>query len=473
MSDNAPLLENAFDLEVEEGNYALGRIDGSVPAGLRGSYYLNGPARFSRGGQRYRHWLDGDGMVCALHFGQGGDDGVRFVNRYVRGTKFSAEEEAGKALFRTFGTAFEGDRLDRGIALVSPLNVSVYPYAGTLLAFGEQGLPWELDPLTLETRGVYTFGGRLNPISPFSAHAKVAAEGDLFNFGISFSATQPSLNFYHFAADGSMVFRKRLPLDWPCSTHDFTLSRAHAVFYLSPYVMDMQAMMGGGSTLIDALKWEPERGNCLLVAGRGDGEEKARLSLGQGFCLHLVNSFEEEGLLVIDVVELDRPVYDQYQVVPDLFTEVRRAQPVRYRVDLGRGEVVQRQGLDYRHMADFPSVDPRLAGGPCDDFWMLGIGHTEQEGRKFFDELVHLRWSTGGSAGLWRAPAGHYLGGEPVFVPNPDDAGGTVICQVFDAARRHSAFLLFDAFDIAAGPVATLHLESPVHLGFHTSFAAA
>ena len=216
-----------------------------------------------------------------------------------------------------------------------------------------------------------------------------------------------------------------------------------------------------------------QRGNCLLVAGRGDGEEKARLSLGQGFCLHLVNSFEEEGLLVVDVVELDRPVYDQYQVVPDLFTEVRRAQPVRYRVDLGRSEVVQRQGLDYLHMADFPSVDPRLAGGPCDDFWMLGIGHTEKEGRKFFDELVHLRWSAGGPAGLWRAPAGHYLGGEPVFVPNPDDAGGTVICQSFDAARRHSAFLLFDAFDIASGPVATLHLESPVHLGFHTSFVAA
>lgn len=473
MSDNAPLLERAFDLAIEEGDYSVGRIDGEVPAGLRGSYYLNGPARFGRGQQRYRHWLDGDGMVCALHFGHEGEKSVRFVNRYVRGAKFSAEDEADEALFRTFGTAFEGDRLDRGIALVSPLNVSVYAYAGTLLAFGEQGLPWELDPLTLETRGVYNFGGRLNPISPFSAHAKVGDDGGLFNFGISFSATQPMLNLYRFDAQGAMVFRKRLALDWPCSTHDFTLSQSYAVFYLSPYVMDMQAMMGG-ATLMEALKWEPERGNCLLVAGRDDGEEKARLSLGNGFCLHLVNSFEEEGLLVVDVVELDRPVYDQYQVVPDLFTEVRRAQPVRYRVDLGRGEVVSRAGLDYRHMADFPSVDPRLAGGPCDDFWMLGIAHTEKAGRKFFDELVHLRWSAGGPAGVWRAPAGHYLGGEPVFIPDPDDErGGTVVCQSFDAAQQHSAFLLFDAFDVAAGPVATLHLESPVHLGFHTSFSAA
>jgi hypothetical protein len=39
----------------------------------------------------------------------------------------------------------------RDLALASPVNVSVYPVAGRLLAFGEQGLPWELDPVTLET----------------------------------------------------------------------------------------------------------------------------------------------------------------------------------------------------------------------------------------------------------------------------------------------------------------------------------
>ena len=49
------------------------RVVGAVPPWLRGSYYLNGPARFSRGDLRYQHWLDGDGMVCALHFR---DDGV-------------------------------------------------------------------------------------------------------------------------------------------------------------------------------------------------------------------------------------------------------------------------------------------------------------------------------------------------------------------------------------------------------------
>jgi carotenoid cleavage dioxygenase-like enzyme len=46
-----------------------------------------------------------------------------------------------------------------------------------------------------------------------------------------------------------------------------------------------------------------------------------------------------------------------------------------------------------------------------------------------------------------------------------------VICQRFDAASGESAFLVFDAFDVAAGPVAVLSLDAPVHLGFHAFFA--
>ena len=63
-----------------------------------------------------------------------------------------------------------------------------------------------------------------------------------------------------------------------------------------------------------------------------------------------------------------------------------------------------------------------------------------------------------------------YLGGEPVFIPDEGDEGGAVICQTFDAQRRESAFVIFDAFDVAAGPVATLRLDAPIHLGFHAAF---
>ena len=59
--DLAPGLERCFLFDAVEESYEITSITGKVPEWLRGDYYVNGPARFERAGQRYRHWLDGDG----------------------------------------------------------------------------------------------------------------------------------------------------------------------------------------------------------------------------------------------------------------------------------------------------------------------------------------------------------------------------------------------------------------------------
>jgi carotenoid cleavage dioxygenase len=465
--DHAPGLERAFAFVPEERTAEPLRLEGKIPSFLRGTYYLNGPARFARGDVRYRHWLDGDGMVGALRFADGA---ARLTARFVRGAKLMAEEAAGRALFRAFGTAFPGDRLVRGIALESPVNVSVYPHAGTLLAFGEQGLPYELDPGTLETRGPWTFGGALNPLSPFAAHPKIDPEtGELYNFGISFSATQPSLNLYRFGADGGLVYRKRLPLPEPRSLHDFCCAGRHVAFYCAPYRLDMEALAREGRTLLESLRWEPERGSRLLVARKEDGELAASVAVGNRYVLHGINAFEDEGRLIVDVLELDRPVYDQYGV-PGLFPEVAPGRPVRLVVDLAAGVLVDRVEIAYQRAPDFPAIDPELTGRPYRDFWMLGISKAGQAGRKTFDQVVHADWARPEQVEVWQAPPGCYLGGEPAFAPNPSGGGGAVICQQLDGRTGESAFLVFDAFNLSRGPVARLGLASPLHLGFHAFF---
>ena len=417
MNDYAPLLEQAFALDPCEQSYAIEHIDGEIPAFVRGTYYLNGPAKFRRAGLRYRHWLDGDGMVCTLRFTP---EQVHFTNRFVRSDKFMAEEKAGQAIFRTFGTSFAAAQMKRGIALESPVNVSVYPYHGTLLAFGEQGLPWELDPVTLETRGVYTFSGSLNEVSPFAAHPKFdPSTGELFNFGVSFSATQPRLNIYRFDAQAHLLYRHRLPLAYACSVHDCSLSPHYLIFYLSPYIVDMAAMLHDGLTLMEALRWEPERGSQFLVVRRDTGDTVATIPIGQGYCLHMLNSFENDAYLSIDVIEYERPVYDQYQVIPDLFTDVSPAQPVRFVIDLRHHTCVARHTIAYHQAPDFPALDPRQATQPAQDFWMLGIAGAGRAGRKFFNQLVHANWSEGTAGDIYEAPAGSYLGGEPVFIGDP------------------------------------------------------
>lgn len=493
--DLAPGLDALFARLPKEASYAIERVDGALPPGLRGRYYLNGPSRFARGDLAYRHWLDGDGMVTRLAFDGAG--GAAFACRWVDSTKRRDEEAAGRALYRAFGTAWAGDRLRRGIGLENPVNVSVYPWAGLVLAFGEQGLPWALDPETLETVGEHTFGGRLNAISPLSAHPAIdPASGEMFNFGVSLAARRPCLHLYRFGADGAMVYRRRLDLPYPCSMHDFGLSGRYAVFYLAPFVMEVEGLLAGGRSVMDCLRWRPELGSRLLIARRDDGERAAEIPLGAAYCLHLINAFEtervpEDGevvpapqaggagdgpLLVVDVVELDRPVYDQYQPLPHLFREVAPGRPVRLVIDTRRWELIARRALAYDRAPDFPSPDQRLRCRAYGEFWMLGMSAAGRRGRKFFDQLVHCGWGRPEPLGLYQAPPGRYLGGEPVFLPDPAAApgepAGWVLIQEYDAPRDASAFLLFDAHAVAKGPIARLPLAEPIPLGFHARFDA-
>jgi all-trans-8'-apo-beta-carotenal 15,15'-oxygenase len=470
VTGSSSLVERAFTLRFSERSYPIGAVEGRVPEYVRGTYYSNGPSRHVFGALRYRHLLDGDGMLRSLRFEDGG---IHFSNRFVRSRKYRDEQQADKALYRTFGTRFPGDRLGRyGIGIESPVNVSAWRFAGSLLAFGEQGLPWELDALTLETLGPYTFGGALNEVSPFSAHPKIdPASGEMFNFGMSYSPEHPHLNLYRFDARGAIVYRRRVEVPDPSSIHDFCLSPSYLIVYLNGHVLEMAALRDGGSTILEALSWEPERGASLLIASRETGERLARIPLGRGYCLHTVNAFERDGRLVYDIIELDQPVYGDYEVIPDIFTSVRPARPVRYVIDTRSWQVVERIAIPSSLAHDFPNVDPRRALRPNDHFWMLSLSKTGQAGRKYFDELAHVDFSSGRIGDVYTLPERFYFGSEPTFLPDPrDESRGVILCKRFDAERERDAYLLFDAHAIAAGPVAVLHCEEATPPCFHGSY---
>jgi all-trans-8'-apo-beta-carotenal 15,15'-oxygenase len=471
-TDYAPGLEvSLLEIPAESSHLVEPRV-GSLPSWLRGTCYWNGPARFERGGFRYQHWLDGDGMVSALRLS---DDGARFSNRFVRSSKYLAEEEAGKPLYRTFGTCFPGDALARGIGLESPVNVSVIPFAGTLLACGEQGIPWELDPLSLETKGPYTFNRALNPISPFAAHAKIdPATGDLVNFGLSYSRHQPCVHIYRFDSAGHSLSRRRIPLGAPYSVHDFCLADGYAVFHLGPYLLELDEVVTAGRSIFEALRWDGERPSELLVVPHDASAEPVRVPLPGGYCLHGIGAaLDEAGHLVVDFVELDRPIYDQYLVLPELLADVCCGRPVRLVVDLANAQVIERRPLPYENAPDFPVRHVRAGAPPEPDVWMLGISTTGRRGRKFYDQLMHGRWDAAGDqVEIWQAPPGRYLTSEPALATGPQGESA-LLCLMFDANRRESLCLLFDPERVRAGPQVEIPLGRVLPPAFHAAFAPA
>ncbi|MBI2820582.1 MAG: carotenoid oxygenase family protein [Acidobacteria bacterium] len=467
----APLLERCFLFDAIEADYQITQIEGQVPPWLLGYYYINGPARFERAGFRYRHWLDGDGMVCRLRFRPGRVD---FASRFVGTRKLREENAAGRPLYRTFGTAFRGDRLRREIMLEPPLNVSVYPFAGTLLTFSEQSLPMELDPETLATRGEYDFHGSLNEISPFAAHPKFdPATGHMVNFGISFSPHQPMLHLYEFDPVGRQLRRRRYPLQLQHSNHDFGLTRNYAVFFLSPLVMDFNKFWNERVSVMESLSWQPERGSRFLILPRKSGGAAAfEVPAGCGKCLHLINCFESNGCLTADLLELEAPVYPEYETIPDLFSNISPCRPVRYRIDLETQALVERTVMEYDRGPDFPSFDKSLLCQAYNDFWMLGISATGRPGRKFFDQLAHGDWRRGEVSDVFQTEPGEYLAGEPIFVADPGaPQEGVILVEQIDARSDTARFLLFKATHVSHGPIARIPLRHKIHPGFHASFA--
>ena len=464
--DYAPLLDRCFFFDAVEAAYRIAGVTGTLPPWLRGTYYVNGPARFERDHARYRNWLDGDGMVCAVRFGE---EGAHFTSRFVETLKLREERAAGRLLYRGFGTAFAGDRLRRNVMLEPPVNVSVYPYDGKLLAFGEQSLPFELDPVTLETRGEYDFQGAVNEVSPFSAHAKL--HHGLVNFGVSFSIDKPALHVYEFDDAGKQNRRRRYEIQHPYSLHDFGVTPRRAIFFLGPFLMNFPRFWEGASVM-ESLSWEPERGTRILVAPRRGNDEAAFfVPAGNGYALHVINCFEEGSRLTVDVIELVRPVYSDYEPLPDLFTDVPSGRPVRYAIDCDTHTVVERIEMSYDRTPDFPSIDSALTGSAYNDFWMLGIVHSGKPGRKFFDQLAHGSWKDGDVVDTFDLPSGEYFGGEPVCVANPSDhSEAVVIVQHLQPASGQAAFVLFDAFNVRGGPICRLPLRNMIHPSFHSSF---
>jgi carotenoid cleavage dioxygenase-like enzyme len=106
--------------------------------------------------------FNGDGSVSAFRFENGHVD---FRQRYVHTDRFKADNEMVKGIIRTAS------------------NTNIIFWRGVLLAIKEDGPPFAMDPVTLETIGRYDFDGQVQ--SPtFTAHPKFDPDsGEMICYG--------------------------------------------------------------------------------------------------------------------------------------------------------------------------------------------------------------------------------------------------------------------------------------------------
>jgi carotenoid cleavage dioxygenase len=439
LRDNyAPVAEevDAFDLDVV----------GALPPELNGRFFRNGanpPA-----GVVPTHWFDGDGMLHGIRLRDGKAEWYR--NRWIR-TKLLAGGE------RMNPETFEFD-LSAGRA-----NTHVVSHAGRILALEEASLPMEISP-DLETIGAIDFGGKL--ATPCTAHPHVCPEtGEMHFFGYQL-VTAPFVTYHVADRAGQIIHSQPVDIPNPVMMHDFALSRNHAIFLDLPVVFDLDVALSGGGM---PFCWRPETGSRIGLVdrrqiGTGVAVEPRWFEIDNCYVFHIVNSWEEQDG---NVVVLDAGRHSSmWDGSADAFEPCYLW---RWRFDLRTGAVTEQQLDDVEHA--FPRIDDRRTGLANRFGWAVVGRPGDPSLTEGATGVVKYDVSDGSSTFHDFGP--DCSTSEAVFVPRSDDAGeddGWVLSFVYDQSSAASSFVVLDAGDMTAEPVATIPIPQRVPNGFHGSW---
>ena len=237
------------------------------------------------------------------------------------------------------------------------------------------------------------------------------------------------------------------------------------MFPVLPLTGSLQRVMAGKSPFA----WEPEKGSHIGVLRRDAGVGTVRwFTTDPCYVFHPMNMWEEGDRIYADVMEYDRaPLFPNADGSP---ARNSSAYLTRWTFDLaGATNTVRRTRID--DMAgEFPRLDERRAGLSYRHGYFAG--NSKDDGKVLFDAIAHIDHKTGKKT-AYRFSAGD-APGEPVFVPRNERAGegdGFLVTTVYRGAGNRSDFVVFEAGDVAKGPIASARLPRRIPFGFHGNWA--
>jgi len=440
------------------------QVEGTLPPELQGVLYRNGPGRFDLGGTRKSHLLDGDGMIQALDFSAGK---VRYRNRFVRTEKYLAEERAGRALLPTWTTRAPGGIFrNMGNRIKSQAGVTTQVKNGCLYAFDEVGLPYGLDPDTLETHGEQPVGPADISID-YKAHTKTDGKtGEWLLLGMEYGP-RTYLHLVTQAPNGTLRHHQRVTAPRASYIHDWFITEHYALVLLHPVELSLMRYLSGFSSFTDSLQWKPKDGSLLMVIDRTGQAAPVTLEASACFMWHSLNAFETGETIVADFVGYDEP--DHFLGEKAAFRLIMEGQQGlqqyagtvrRYVIDLRQRKITEQTVTADNH--EFPIIDPRVAGYRH----RFGYFTTASHATVFHNGLARLDMDTG------KRDAVHlddtHLG-EPIFVPDEtaDEEQGWLLTMGLDGRSGNSFLGIFRSDRLADGPTARVLLRHPTPLSFH------
>jgi len=413
----------AFDLHVE----------GRLPPELNGLYARNGSNPQSGASQ---HWFLGDGMLHGVQLQAG--RALWYRSRYVRTPLYEQ--------------GLDIDDIGAPLGPNNQANVSLVHHGGRLLTSGEVGAPFRIDPRDLGTIGVHTFDGRLN--TSFTAHPKIdPATGNMHFFGYFF--VPPYLTYHVADPSGAIVHSQEIPVTAGTMIHSFAITDRDVIFWELPVLFDIGAIGTGGGF---PFGWDASYGARIgILPLGGNGDQIRWVEIDPCYVFHELNAHREGDDVVIDVSRHDFMMNGERFGSDPLHVH-------RWRVSTAGSSLTFRDERVVDRGLEFPVHDRRFTGRPTRHGWFtVARDHPDTLD---FGGVAHLDYATG-DLRTWDPGPNRHIG-ETFFVPGGAGEGeGWLMTFTYDHARDTSSFLVLEAQDVEAGPVAEVSLPRRVPYGFH------
>ena len=286
--------------------------------------------------------------------------------------------------------------------------------------------------------------------------------GELVGHGIRLGARSSYVVYaQRDAADRRTV--ARIPVRRPAYQHSFGLTPRHAVIFEGPFVVNPLGLALADRPFIENFRWRPEQGTRFWVVDRDRGGVAGPWTSEPFFCFHTVNTYEEDGDVVIDLV-----AYDDASVVPALgLGRLRAGEPVPVpgAAPLPPPAPRPAAGSAARRSAtrrlELPRIDYRRRNGRP---YRTTYGIAADAQPLFAGGILKVDVTTG-EAERWSEP--NTYAGEPVYVPRPGaerEDDGVLLSVVLEPDRGASSLLVLDAADLVGAGTGTRAAPHPLRL---------
>ncbi|XP_037298340.1 carotenoid isomerooxygenase isoform X2 [Manduca sexta] len=463
-----------------------GRVSGEIPSWLQGTLLRNGPGSLNVGSMRFKHLFDSSALLhrFAIH-----DGSVTYQCRFLQSNTFKKNRAANRIVVTEFGTKAVPDPchtiFDRVSALFNPgesisdnAMISLYPFGDEIYAFTEGPVIHRIDPVTLDTLERKNLTNCVALVN-HTSHPHVMSNGDVYNVGMSVvkGRVRHVVVKFPYMEKGDMFERAhvvaslkpRWPLH-PAYMHTFGVTENYFVIVEQPMSVSLCGVLRSqlaNQPFVSSLHWYPEHETHIVLISRKDGKETKRFRTEPLFYLHIINAYEQNDTLVLDMC-----AYKDAKAIDAMYVHAIetmqcnadyanwfRGRPKRLELPLNAPRLTRVQP---QLLADIGCETPRIHydlhnGKPYRYFYAISSDvDAENPG-----VLIKVDTKTGETK-TWSEK--NCYPSEPIFVPAPDakdeDDGVLLSALVWGGSRSQEVGLLVvDARDFRE--LGRAHFDTP------------